>query len=533
MPLLGLARESAADDNVSSADRVAAIAPFVSGDTFVVGYVDLGRVESLDGGQLARRLPSLGAMPPTAEVAIRGIMNAAKGLHSAGVEGICVVMGLGDIYVGGGPLIVVAVAPGNDQQRVENMLQGGAEAFQVAFAGPLRNPKLRVKQYSADAFLVGQQRTLDRYSTAAASARPDLLQPLQTLIEQGAGLAIVDSSGPDCRRVLRELWPELPPPFASLRGELADRWLGFQFAAKFDGEPSAELALQASDKEAAELFVEMLRVLPEASQLLPEKSPHRQAMQQTLRTIVDTVPIRIEDTRAVMTLPADEAQIAKLRGLVSDVGEVALESTWRKRRMNQFKQLAFAMHSYEDVNKHFPAAVPFRADDGRPLLSWRVALLPFLEEGDSGNLYAQFHLDEPWDSPHNVTLIDKMPDVYADPNPKIRRLVGSGKTTYVVPVGPGTVFDGPEGTAYKEITDGTSKTMMVVEVPPERAVTWTKPDDWEVDLANPRRGIERTDGDKFVFASCDGAVHVLPKDVKPGVLRALITRDGKEAVDWP
>ena len=95
------------------------------------------------------------------------------------------------------------------------------------------------------------------------------------------------------------------------------------------------------------------------------------------------------------------------------------------------------MRNYHDANKHFPAAA-IRSKDGKPLLSWRVALLPMMEHE---KLYDQFHLDEPWDSEHNKKLIDKMPAMYRSPK---SRLKAPGMTNYVVPVGPGTVFEGPK-----------------------------------------------------------------------------------------
>ena len=69
------------------------------------------------------------------------------------------------------------------------------------------------------------------------------------------------------------------------------------------------------------------------------------------------------------------------------------------------------MHNYHDTYGTFPPAATTDGAD-KPLLSWRVAILPFLEQQP---LYEQFHLDEPWDSPHNKTLIEQMPQVYAIP----------------------------------------------------------------------------------------------------------------------
>ena len=153
-----------------------------------------------------------------------------------------------------------------------------------------------------------------------------------------------------------------------------------------------------------------------------------------LSTLIETVPPRVDGSRVVMTLPTNEAQLAKLRQLTGEATDAALESTRRQQRMQQFKQIALALLTCVDANKHLPP--PAISDqNGRRLLSWRVVILPCLEQND---LYKQFHLDEPWDSPHNLALARSMPEVYGDSgHPELAR---EGKTTYAGRSA-GTVFD--------------------------------------------------------------------------------------------
>ncbi|HTU19628.1 MAG TPA: DUF1559 domain-containing protein [Gemmataceae bacterium] len=90
------------------------------------------------------------------------------------------------------------------------------------------------------------------------------------------------------------------------------------------------------------------------------------------------------------------------------------EPTARSQSHNNLKQMILAMYNYQDtVMEHSlpPAALVDR--QGRPLLSWRVLILPFLEQQ---NLYNEFHLDEPWDSPHNLRQLPRMPKVYSSPS---------------------------------------------------------------------------------------------------------------------
>jgi hypothetical protein len=193
---------------------------------------------------------------------------------------------------------------------------------------------------------------------------------------------------------------------------------------------------------------------------------------------------------------------------------------------NHLKQLALAMHNYHDVYKQFPPAA-IRDAKGRPLLSWRVALLPFLDEN---TLYQQFHLDEPWDSPHNKPLMAKMPGVL---RPSSATLRAAGKTTLLVPVGKQTIFGPPEGVAIREITDGTSNTIMIVDADEAHAVVWTKPDDLNVDGVDAKQAVFGTRKEGVFCAFADGSVQRLDPQITADVVHALLTRNGGEVIPRP
>jgi hypothetical protein len=177
------------------------------------------------------------------------------------------------------------------------------------------------------------------------------------------------------------------------------------------------------------------------------------------------------------------------------------------------------------MHKGFPPAASF-TPDGKPLLSWRVLILPQL---DQRQLYEQFHLNESWDSPHNRTLIAKIPDVYRLPYSKLK---DPGKTNDVLPIGPGTVFGGKEPMTFPDIKDGTANTILAVEVDDEHAVVWTKPDDLPYNPKEPLNGFR---GMKNGFAAlfCDASVHFLALTIDPNTLRALFTAAGGERVSPP
>ena len=158
--------------------------------------------------------------------------------------------------------------------------------------------------------------------------------------------------------------------------------------------------------------------------------------------------------------------------------QAAREAARRSQSMNNMKNIMLALLNYESARKAFPAHANYSAD-GKPLLSWRVHILPFMEQQA---LYDQFHLDEPWDSEHNKTLIPRMPEFYLDPSSG--RLPAEGRTHYLGVKGEGMLFNGTDkGVVIESVSDGTSNTIAIVQVNDDRSTTWTKPDDWEPDLA--------------------------------------------------
>jgi hypothetical protein len=152
-----------------------------------------------------------------------------------------------------------------------------------------------------------------------------------------------------------------------------------------------------------------------------------------------------------------------------------------------------------------------------------VQILPFIEQN---NLFQQFHLDEPWDSEHNKTLISQMPLIYAKPNRP-----NDGKTPFQVPVGKGLAFEGAQGLRLPDFSDGTSNTILLVEVNDDRAVEWTKPDDLDVDLSKPLDGLGDAEPNGFAVLLADGSARTLSKSIDPAVLKALFTRAGGEPIN--
>jgi hypothetical protein len=202
---------------------------------------------------------------------------------------------------------------------------------------------------------------------------------------------------------------------------------------------------------------------------------------------------------------------------------------------NHVKVIGLALRTYHEVNGRLPPAV-VRGKDGRPLYSWRVLLLPYLEQE---GLYERFALDEPWDSPHNKPLLEDIPRWYLSPE---ARDDAPGLTRYQVFVGPGTAFE-RDGLTWGDFPDGLSNTLLVVAA--GDPVPWTKPEDLAYDPGKPLPPLGHlfsrpavkvlcypvTTEQGFLGCFADGSVRFLRGDAGEGAVRALITRNGGEKVD--
>ena len=187
-------------------------------------------------------------------------------------------------------------------------------------------------------------------------------------------------------------------------------------------------------------------------------------------------------------------------------------------------QLGMALVLTENKNSKLPPRAIF-STGGKPLLSWRVAILPLLGEQ---TLFDQFRRDESWDSEHNRALIAKMPDVFADPRVPDSK---DWRTRYVVPTGPGTVFEADKGCKYSDITNGGHSTLLVVEVGSDKSVIWTKPDDMEFDPQQPIVGLGTIPGDSFLTFFADGHVQAIRKSIDAETMRRLVDRNTKSPVE--
>ena len=187
-----------------------------------------------------------------------------------------------------------------------------------------------------------------------------------------------------------------------------------------------------------------------------------------------------------------------------------------------------AMHNYRDVHTCFPPA--YLADkEGRPMHSWRVLLLPYLE---ARQLYEEYDFDGPWNSPNNLALARNVPSgMVTFPSTYLRRSESDADEMhagYLMLVGPGAFSDGPHGRKIEEITDGTHCTIMIAERS-RSGIHWMEPRDLEVErmsytindpagygIRSPHPGVANA-----LFA--DGTVQSISENIDPEILKAIIT----------
>jgi hypothetical protein len=493
-----------AETKFDAAARAKAIAPFIEEETAVVGHVDLARVQ-LDPlfVMLARLVP---AAPGEFD---RAKKEAAKSLDAAKQVGVneayCVVTPGGQ---GWQPDIfwVIPVASGSDESRVRAALHIPPNEGRMADGMFLLEMSPKIDSQV--------NRPTKQFRPAP---RPELTAAFEAAGDTAAQVVLIPPEY--AHRVIEELAPQLPKELGG--GSISILSRGISWGAvglDFPPRESLRLVIKSADVQSANaLRTKLADVLRAVGKI----ETVRKAAPKFDEIAIALSP-RVDGDRLVLSL--DKKGLEDVMTLLALPVEAMRASAIRMQSTNNLKQIALAMHNYAQANRHFPAPAS-HGPDGKPLLSWRVHILPYMEQNA---LFKQFHLDEPWDSPHNRTLIDQMPAVYRLPISKAEK----GRTNYLLPVGNGAAFAADKPTEFRDITDGTSNTIMVVEVDDQHAAVWTKPDDWAFDPKDVTKGLGRFFDGGFNAAICDGSVRFMQRDFDPKKLRAVFTRAGREPIGF-
>ncbi len=497
-----------------------AVERFITDDVAALAYVDLA---AIDLPALADMAEETGLVTPKQREEMAGQLMMASGMldgfRGVGIEKVYALLSPSAAQYQG-PMLVAPLRANADADAAQAMLAG------LMAMGGGGNGEPFLKLGARDGVLLAgvHEEQLQQLQQAAGDRGAELGDAWAELGDGAAGLLLFGSV--DTRRVVREMFPQLPAPFEKLTGTLiADKLTWGSAKLHLPPEPGFVLHIQGADKPSAE-----------AARSAVVEGLNWMRTTEGLEGVLDSKEVREEIAAAltpelrgssvVLELSRQSGDLGKLVALVKPPVEAAREAAHRASRMNNVKHVGLAFLNYASARGHFPRPAILGEDD-RPLLSWRVRLLPYL---DKQELYDRFRHDEPWDSEHNFALISEMPEFYADPD--LRRLAENGRTMVVVPTGPETLFPGDQDLTFRDVTDGTSQTIMTVIVPPERSVIWTKPDDWEVDLDDSWAYVRRPDRGYTVFGFCDGSVQVIEEKSKYGrQLGKLLTRAGKEVIE--
>lgn len=213
---------------------------------------------------------------------------------------------------------------------------------------------------------------------------------------------------------------------------------------------------------------------------------------------------------------------------VEQFEQTAQTANESQQNVQNLTQIGGAAQKYHDAMGKFPNnSYEKQGRPPRPLLSWRVHLLPFLGED---TLYKQFKLDEPWDGPNNNRLLNQMPMVYG--TPEARKKAGAGTTYYRGFSHVGAMFEKPQPLNFQVpaitmagVPDGLSNTILVIEA--GEPVEWTKPDDidWSPGKPRPALGYSADSWPFFTVVMCDGQAKQIQKQIPEQTLRLLITRN--------
>jgi hypothetical protein len=383
-------------------------------------------------------------------------------------------------------------------------------------------PAGTIVRKQGEALVAGPREALDRFARGKPSARAELTAAVKAAGDTAVQVLFLPT--PDQRRVIDEV-VMLPIPGGSGRVlTRGARWaaLGLDLGTR----PRARLTLQSADAAAAGKLAEVIAAgvaLVGKRKFLGEEKTLRELRPKEFATAARALKPAI--TGSQLTLEIGTPETLRALAALADTYDEHTGGVERSTPGLNLKQIVLALYGYNDTTGTLPPHAIY-SKDGKPLLSWRVALLPYL---DNGKLYEQFKLDEPWDSPHNKKLIPRMPKVYRSPKIRDRR---PGLTTYLAPINKDFVFTGgKEGLRVpRDIPDGTALTAVVVDVNDETGVIWTRPDDLVVSKKDPWKGLLGHYPGYVLMGMADGSVWRVPKTARGETLWALFTRAGGEVI---
>jgi hypothetical protein len=411
-----------------------------------------------------------------------------------------------------------------DQQQIESQDIGGKTYY---FSKDALRGCLAI---DGRTIVVTPTNVLPKIVDAEADSSDPLKNELRSISRENdfiAAFVVPDHLREQAGTLADSLGKEIPPGFQ----DLAKLPAGLDAASlqiNLSGDTLARLRVKLNDKELANGLASAASKgldLGKMSLALVNKRESPNPAQELILSLgtdlLKNIKVRQSETLLSISVAAPERFSERVATLMQEAKKAA-EATFQA---NQLKQIGLGLHNHYEVHRVLPPGrdETWYDNEGKPKLSWRVHILPFVEHS---NLYDQFRRDEPWDSEHNIKLLDQMPDVY-------RTTDDPTKTTLMMVVGEGTAYEGKKGHTFSSFSDGLTKTIMVVRAGTDKSVPWTKPEDLAFEPDDPVAAFGEIDVNEIMVLMGDGSVKRLPRDVGPAAWRGLLTRAGGEQVTLP
>lgn len=463
------------------------IDPYLEKSTIAVAQLDLSRFDLPGTTKLMQNeLPEI--IPPQAFTGVQLVGNGIlQSLRDIGVTRVYATFST--IEVTSGQLAVIV--PTSKTAKVSEQLDTILAMLPAAWGYKTHAGK--------GAVIVTTESVWKRLATEPKAARPELVTALDQTISESVTVTL--NVREDLSKAIANAWPEHLPKESPI--ELSPKAImqdvhTLQLAMQTPPELKMKVTAVCRNSSASERIAALTNQLFEKFNLNPLKC------------------IASESEASV------SASGGALTAIVRRAASRAAINAANLQQSNHLKQVILAVHNFHSAHEAFPPRMTV-SEQGKPLLSWRVFLLPYLGQQA---LYKAFHLDEPWDSPHNLLLLERIPVPYQSQQfPELKR----GQTLVQMPLYPDSTWAGRENRmlSFKDVTQNASETICFVIAPREKAVPWTKPDDLtlgSISLIPDLFGSQESS----LFAFIDGSVQTLAKTINETELKKMLTHTSSE-----
>ena len=332
-------------------------------DVLAVGYVDLNSIDIaalVKWGEQQKLIPPE-SIPNTQQQELDLLQGFISQITEAGADHVIAFVQQQDLQRP--PLIAISIAEGKNPRQLLANLQ--------AIMALMRIPDFKLVVWNGF-ILGGSAEQIVRAKNTPAVERPNLTRAWEKFAGHDAAVMVVGS--PDSRRVIRELFPPLDAPFENVTGPLiADKMTSIGLSIDLPEEVSAQLVVQTEDNDSAKVFGDSFEQIREF--LVSKESEYSATVPEIGIAAISAVEPEIKGNDLVLDL----SPILNDQVILSQLFDPVLNGSRETQSTNNLRQIILAMLNYESANQSFPAYANFD-DNGKPLLSWRVHILPYMEQ---------------------------------------------------------------------------------------------------------------------------------------------------------